>query len=167
MVQKRNRSEIESWIETEIDRGNLDIKLANHVPRLRGTAPPPEFLGKTSDEFDAFLDRNFPRRKFASLRRNLDKAARRKVITPVQLYRYIVEIGNLLHAATITMDAFARLQNKCPPLRVCAGCGRLFVPSRKDQMTCMKKCGSRVRVARRREKQEYYEENRKLQGVPR
>jgi hypothetical protein len=166
-LQKLSKESAMTTVELEIDRGNDVIRLANLLPIERWALKPPEFTDKTPEEFEEFLDRNFRRTKYGPLRAALDKAAARKVVTPVQLYREIFVISAILHDATNVMDAFAILQDKCPPLRVCWGCGRLFVPSRKDRVWCMTKCGSRVRQEMLRERREYYEENRKLKGVVR
>ena len=123
-----------------------------------GKAEPPEFTGDPS-EFEAFIDRNFPRGKFASLRRNLDKAARRKVITPVALYNHIVRIGRLLRMVITINDELARLKFKCPLLRICE-CGKIFEPPRKDQESCSTTCRDRFRQARWRADQERYKRNR-------
>ena len=145
-------------VEIEIDRVNVELNLANHIPVPPGKAEPPEFTGDPS-EFEAFIDRNFPRGKFASLRRNLDKAARRKVITPVALYNHIVRIGRLLRMVITINDELARLKFKCPLLRICE-CGKIFEPPRKDQESCSTTCRDRFRQARWRADQERYKRNR-------
>jgi hypothetical protein len=152
---------ISVFIDRGVDAVNLEIALANHIPRRRREAQPPQFRGETSEEFEAFLDVNFPRRKFASLRRVLRKAERRKVVTPLQLYRHIVLMGDMLHAAAIMIEPFALLQDECPPLRIC-DCGKLFVPSRKDVWACSTTCRDRVRKAEQRhpERRDRYKKNR-------
>lgn len=146
-------------VEIEIDRVNVELNLANHIPVPPGKAEPPEFTGDPS-EFEAFIDRNFPRKKFASLRRNLDKAARRKVVTPIALYNHIVRLGRLLRMVITINDELARLKLKCPLLRLCLSCGKIFEPPRKDQEFCSTTCRDRVRQARWRADQERYKRNR-------
>src|SRR5438132_8411671 len=123
-------------IEIEIGRAVIAVNLANRIPVPRGKAEPPGFTGDPS-EFDAFIERNFPRSKFASLRRALDKASRRSWgfhrkrrstaflshpfamldgdewrATPISFYREIVRVGKLLRAATVVNDALARLKGE-------------------------------------------------------
>jgi len=145
-------------VEIEIDRVNVQLALANHIPVPFGKAEPPDFTGDPS-EFDAFVDGNFPRRKFASLRRSLDKAARRKVITPIRLYNHIVRVGRLLRSAIFINDELARLKGKCPVLRIC-DCGKIFEPQRKDQETCSTTCRDRIRQAKYRANKDRYKMNR-------
>ena len=145
-------------VEIEIDRVNVELNLANHIPVPPGKPEPAEFTGDPS-EFEAFIDRNFPRRDFASLRRNLDKAARRKVVTPIALYNHIVRLGRLLRMVITINDELARLKLKCPLLRICE-CGKIFEPRRKDQETCSTTCRDRFRQARWRADQERYKRNR-------
>jgi hypothetical protein len=145
-------------VEMEIDRVNVQLNLANIIPVPPGKAEPPHFTGDAS-EFEDFMDRNFPRGKYASLRRNLDKAARRKVIAPIELYRWIVQVGKLLRSVTAINDSLARLKGKCPVLRIC-DCGKIFEPKRRDQETCSTTCRDRIRQAKFRYNRDRYKENR-------
>ena len=148
-------------VEIEIDAVNVELRLANNIPVPPDAAEPQPFAGAAS-EFPAFIARNFPRGKFARLRRNLDKAARRKVITPIALYNHIVGVGRLLRKVIAINDALARLKDKCPVLRIC-DCGRIFEPQRKDQETCSKTCRDRIRQANWRvdhERSDRYKKNR-------
>lgn len=151
------------------DREHVLVELANLIPG--GQIEPPDFPApwpqrawrlrrrcaaqtiehaEATSEFDLFLDQNFPRKKFGELRDELDRASRSKVTTPVQFYRSVVEARRLLRSAAIIMDWYARTEDRCPTFRLCAVCGRIFAPPRKDKMTCMEKCGARVRQARKR-----------------
>jgi hypothetical protein len=175
-------------IEIERVKAVIAINLANLIPVPRGKAEPPDFTGDPS-EFADFIDRNFPRGgKFAALRKALDKPSPRSWgfrregrsadflshpfvrvyadewrATPISFYREIVRVGKVLRAATVVIDAIARLKNTCPPLRLC-DCGKLFLPQRKDQVFCSKTCRDRVRQANFRnptqEQRDRYKENR-------
>jgi hypothetical protein len=174
-------------IEIERAKAVIAINLANLISVPRGKAEPPDFTDDPS-EFNVFIDRNFPRSKFASLRKALDKPSRggwgylqRKKrsaaflshpfvrvyadewrASPISFYREVVRVGKVLRAATVVIDAVARLKNTCPPLRIC-DCGELFVPQRKDQEFCSKTCRDRVRQANWRadqERRDRYKKNR-------
>src|SRR5438094_340683 len=143
-------------ISIEIGRALIAVDLANHIPVPRGKAEPPDFTDDPSG-FDAFIERNFPRSKFASLRKVLDKPYPRSWAS--SFYREIVRVGKLLRAATVLNDALARLKGECPPLRIC-DCGKLLVPQRKDQKMCSRTCRDRVRQANWRANSKRYKANR-------
>jgi hypothetical protein len=171
-------------IEIERVKAVVAINLANLIPVPRDKAEPPDFAGDPS-EFEAFIERNFPRGKFTSLRKVLDKPSIRgwgwyqrkrysavflahpfgKVYadkwraTPISFYREVVRVGKVLRAATVVIDAVARLKNTCPPLRIC-DCGELFVPQRKDREFCSTTCRDRVRQANWRATRDRYKKNR-------
>ena len=79
----------------------MQVELANLIPG-KGDAPvfPIVRYGGYGHEdetpyqrakFEKFIEENFPRKKFAALRDELDKAARSKAKTPIMLYASIVE----------------------------------------------------------------------------
>jgi hypothetical protein len=204
MARKRDRAPepgvkiplvIKIWKSTAfiaIDPANLTatkaviaINLANLIPVPCDKAEPPPFIGDPP-EFDGFLDRNFPRSKYAALRKTLDKPSptswgrfQRKSYsaafpfamlyqdewraTRISFYREIVRLGKLLRAAAVLIDAVAQLKDERPQLRTC-DCGKLFVPGRKDERRCSETCASRIRKAKQREsarqKRDQYKENR-------
>jgi hypothetical protein len=142
----------------------LSVRRANLV---LGEAELPDFPIRADSEtpaetlrFKSFISQNFPRKKFADFRRELDKAARSKATTAVRFYRSMVENRGILRSAVKIMDWFAGLQNRCPSLRLCAGCGRIFAPSRKDKMTCTETCHSRIKQANWRANSDKYKKNR-------
>jgi hypothetical protein len=143
-------------ISIESARALMSVGLANHIPVPRGKAEPPDFTDDPA-AFDAFIERNFPRSTFASLRKVLDKPYPRS--WAISIYREIVRVGKLLRAATVLNDALARLKGECPPLRIC-DCGKLFVPQRKDQKMCSRTCRDRVRQANWRANSKRYKANR-------
>jgi hypothetical protein len=100
----------------------IAINLANLIPVPHDKAEPPDFAGDSS-EFDDFIDRNFPRSKYAALRKALDKPSPvswghfpRKSYsaafpfamlfqdewraTRISFYREIARLGKLLRATT-------------------------------------------------------------------
>jgi len=143
---------------------NLSVRLANLVP---GNAELPDFPicgeDETHDEsrrFKSFVEQNVPRAKFADLRAELDRAARSKATTPVRFYRSVVETREILRSAVKIMDWLAGLEGRCPVLRICEGCKRIFAPSRKDKMTCSTTCRDRIRQQRWRDNSDRYKRNR-------
>jgi hypothetical protein len=142
----------------------LSVRLANLVP---GDAEVPDFPIRGEDEmpedslrFEFFVEQNFPRAKFADLRRELDRAARSKATTAVRFYRSMVETREMLRSAVKVMDWLAGLENRRPVLRICEGCGKIFSPFRKDKMHCSDTCHDRRRQANLRYWKQLYKENR-------
>jgi hypothetical protein len=139
--------------------------------------------------FDQFVVHWFPRRRFAALRNELDKAARSrfedwtpsrlyreivqhperrlhnksKVSTPIQFYRSVWETRQQLRDASKTMNFVAeQVGLRRPPLQICEeGCGKLFILRRQDQLSCSDRCSARRRVARARAEKRLHEETRK------
>ena len=135
--------------------------------------------------FEQFIQQ-FPRRRFAALRDELDKAARSKLMdldqfyreivqhperrlrnksrtsTPIQLYRAIWEMRRRLRDASTTMNFVAeQVGLRRPPLQICEGCGRLFILQRQNQLSCTERCSARRRMARARADKTLSEEVRK------
>jgi hypothetical protein len=142
----------------------LSVRLANLVP---GNAELPDFPIRGKDEtpaesrrFKSFVEQNLPRAEFADLRTELDRAARSKATTPVMFYRSLVEGREMLRSAVKIMDWLAGMEDRCPVLRICEGCGRIFAPARKDKMKCSKTCRDRVRQANWRANRDLYKLNR-------
>ena len=132
-----------------------------------GNAELPDFPIRGEDEtpdeslrFKSFIEQNFPRANFSDLRGELDKAARSKATTPVRFYRSVVETREMLRSAVKIMDWVAGLEDRCPLLRICEGCGRIFAPFRKDKVTCSKTCRDRIRQANWRANSDRYKRNR-------
>ena len=118
------------------------------------------------ERFEEFLDKNFPRKKFAALRREMDKASRSKATTPIMLYASIVETRELLRSYVRFGNFVAEtVGTRRPELQICEGCGLLFFAKRRDTRWHSADCGSSVRVAKAREKAKLYEQNRKLKGA--
>jgi hypothetical protein len=136
---------------SRVQRQRDQVELANLIP---GEGEPSAFHAtdyeKTTSEFELFLDQNFPRKKFGELRDKLDRASRSKVITAVQFYNDIAETRRRMRSVAIVLDWVAESENRCPELRLCSVCGRIFAPARKDRRTCTDKCGNRDRQARKR-----------------
>ena len=65
----------------------------------------------------------------------------------MRFYRSVVETREMLRSAVKIMDWVAGMEDRCPLLRICEGCGRIFAPFRKDKMTCSKTCRDRIRQA--------------------
>ena len=145
----------------------LDTLAVRHANLVPGDAELPDFPIRGKDEtpaesrrFKAFVERNLPRTQFADLRAELDMAARSKVTTPVMFYRSVVETRQMLRSAVKIMDWLAGLEDRCPVLRICAGCGRIFAPSRKDKKTCSTTCRDRIRQKKWRDNSDLYKANR-------
>jgi hypothetical protein len=155
------------------------LALANLIP---GRADPPDFpptvrrFQPTAGEleaFERFLNLQFPRRKFAALRDQLDLTSKVMADTkppitdPIAFYRAIVGHRRALHSAVQTMNFISdQMGLRRHPLQICTeGCGKLFFVSRPDRWTCSDRCGSRRRTARRRADKrllaDIREENRK------
>jgi predicted RNA-binding Zn-ribbon protein involved in translation (DUF1610 family) len=118
--------------------------------------------------FEEFIEEHFPRKKFAALRKELDKASRSKATTPIMLYAKIVEARQVLRSYVRFGNFVAEtVGTRRPELQICEGCGLLFFAKRRDARYCSPDCGSSVRVARARKKAELYEQNRKLKGAQR
>ena len=155
----------------------MQVELANLIPG-KGDAPIFPLVGyggsaKRESQyekatFELFLDKNFPRKKYAALRDELDKAARSKGTTPIILYASIVETRQLLRSYVRFGNFMAEAVGDHPPsLQICESCGLLFFAQRRDARFCSPDCGSRDRVARARKKAKLYEQNRKLKGTQR
>jgi hypothetical protein len=145
-----------------------------HPPQFPATQRPYQETAAEKAAFEQFVQQ-FPRRRFAALRNELDKAARSKLMdpeqfyreivqrperrfrnrsrtsTPIQLYRSIWEMRERLRDASRTMNFVAdEVGLRRPPLQICEGCGKLFILARQDQRYCTDRCGARQRVARAR-----------------
>ncbi|MGD0567042.1 MAG: hypothetical protein ABSA78_01455 [Candidatus Sulfotelmatobacter sp.] len=143
---------------------NLSVRLANLVP---GNAELPDFPIRGEDEtpeesrrFKSFVEQNLPRTEFADLRTELDRCARSKATTPVRFYRSLVEGREMLRSAVKIMNWLAGMEDRCPVLRICEGCGLIFAPSRKDKMTCSTTCRDRIRQAKFRYNRDQYKKAR-------
>lgn len=162
-------------LQTRNSQKVMQVELANLIPG-KGDAPVFPLIGygrRAAQErpyekatFELFLDKHFPRKKFAALRDELDRAARSKVTTPIMLYASIVETRQLLRSYVRFGNFMAEMVgDRRPSLQICEGCGLLFFAKRRDARWHSSDCGSRVRVARARERAKLYEENRKLKGA--
>lgn len=138
-------------------------------------------------EFDQFLDERFPREKFPEFRHmvdgpNLMQMANRKpgvqivphsgrddpkrkeaqsVPTPrskLANYRFIIDTRAYWRAAArILARVVAGSKPRPPLLRICEGCGVLFIARRANNRWHVKGCGSRVRMAKMRAERQNYE----------
>jgi hypothetical protein len=145
-------------------------------PEFPATQRPYQETAAEKAAFEQFVQQ-FPRRWFAALRDELDKAAKSKfgdmdpsefyheivahperryrnrsrTSTPIQLYRSIWETRQRLRDASRTMNFIAeQVGLRRQPLQICEGCGRLFILQRQDQLSCTERCSARRRVARAR-----------------
>jgi hypothetical protein len=146
--------------------------------------------------FERFLNERFPRSMFPEFREMVDEgpdlmkisgvkpgmevvhpghyAQKRKDAQTVAArsklshYRFIVEIRAYWRAAARILAIVVVGSRPRPPLlRICEGCGVLFIARRANQMCHTKACGSRVRMARSRAKSHRsYEYQRKTKGRP-
>jgi hypothetical protein len=157
--------------EKAVDREQREkglLAIANLIT-MRGDPsdfPAKEGWDETPDEraaFEQFLNLHFPRRKFGALRDELDIASRSKVTSPIRLYRSIFETRQRLRSAVRTMNFISeQLGIRRHPLQICEeGCGRLFLATRPDKLTCSDRCSGRRRVARGRVKERLHEDIQK------
>jgi hypothetical protein len=140
----------------------LSMDDANLIPEKVFYQPyVPDFplLGATETEaekaaFEPFLNRYYPRKKFAELRRRLDLVRGSKLTTPIRVFRKIHETRELFRSTVRVGNWIAETTNtKRPALQICGfGCGRFFLARRKDAKTCSPKCSARARMWRARGK---------------
>jgi hypothetical protein len=150
----------QDWLTiTNIVPGNVELPDFHTASNATETAA-------ESAQFERFLDERFPREKFAKFRHAVDEPGLSKLMN----YRVLVEKRRMWRAAARIGSLFSRIVGeRRPALRICEGCGLLFIARRNNAESCSPKCGSRVRMARARAKGKAkdYEMNRKLKGAAR
>jgi hypothetical protein len=137
-------------------------------------------------KFERFLDDRFPRSEFPEFRRMVDgpnleqipSGAQSVPTTPhskLANYRFIIDTRAYWRAAARILARVVEGSKPRPPLlRICEGCGVLFIARRANNWWHVKGCGSRVRMAEKRARDkcnggyEYqsYEYQRKRKGRP-
>jgi len=158
---------------TPPDTGLLNlILLANMVP---ADVELPLVGEDDQQAFGQFLDRTFPRDKFAALREHLDLGIGHS-FPPSYRYTLMREAREALRMIATHQRERSLFQItfhfpwewiggwKVDRIRVCESCGLLFYASRNNKLTCSGRCSTARRVREWRKHQSQYEQARKRKG---